>query len=185
VDAEKRAVEFSLATSAGNEERAQIATIIQEDLRQLGIQVTVATIELRSLIDRVTNTRQFEACILSLGGGDADPNAEMNVWLSSGGMHLWNPKQKQPGTPWETELDLLMNRQLLTRSYPERKKMFDRVQEIEREEAPIISLVSPGILVAANPGLRNFRPAVLDHYTLWNAEYLYWMKEDVGRPGAR
>ena len=149
------------------------------------MQVTVATIELRSLIDRVTNTRQFEACILSLGGGDADPNAEMNVWLSSGGMHLWNPKQAQPGTPWEKELDLLMKRQLSAQTYAERKKMYDRVQEIEWDETPIISLVSPGILVAAKPVLGNFRPAVLDHYTLWNAEYLYWMKEDVGRPGAR
>jgi peptide/nickel transport system substrate-binding protein len=174
LDSANRLVEFSLVTSAGNEDRSQIATMIQEDLRRIGIGATIATIELRSLIDRVTNTREFDACILSLGGGDADPNSEMNVWLSSGGTHLWNPMQKQPATAWEAEIDRLMNRQSSTLGYAERKKLFDRVQQIEVEQLPLISLVSPGVIVAAKPGLGNFRPSILDHYTLWNAEYLFW-----------
>ncbi len=175
-DSADRPVEFSLATSAGNEDRAQIATIVQEDLRQLGISAPVAAIDLRSLIDRVTNTHDFDACILSLGGGDADPNSEMNVWLSSGATHLWNPRQEKPATPWEKELDMLMLRQMSTLDYGERKKIFDRVQRIEFDQTPVISLASPNILVAAREGLGNFRPAVLDHYTLWNAEYLYWRR---------
>jgi peptide/nickel transport system substrate-binding protein len=174
LDSGNRPVEFSVATSAGNDDRSQIAAIVQEDLRQLGISATIAIIEFRSLIDRVTNTRDFDACILSLGGGDADPNAEMNVWLSSGATHLWNPRQKHPATGWEAEIDGLMNLQSSTLIYSERKKLFDRVQRIEFEQAPLISLVSPNLIVAATSGLGNFRPAVLDHYTLWNAEYLFW-----------
>jgi peptide/nickel transport system substrate-binding protein len=173
-DAANRPVEFSLATSAGNDDRSRIATMVQEDLRQLGITATIATIEFRALLDRITNTRDFDACILGLGGGDADPNAEMNVWLSSGGTHLWNPSQKQPATAWEAEIDRLMNQQSSTLGYPERKKLFDRVQRIEFEQAPLISLVSPNLVVAAKQGLGNFRPSVLDHFTLWNSEYLYW-----------
>jgi len=174
LDRTNRAVVYSLATSAGNEDRARIATVIQEDLRKLGMDVTIATLEFRSLIDRVTNTRDFDACVLSLGGGDADPNSEMNVWLSSGATHLWNPMQKQPATAWEAEIDHLMNAQSSTLRYSERRKLFDRVQRIEVEQAPIVNLVSPSVIVAAKPGLGNFRPSVLDHYTLWNAEYLYW-----------
>ncbi|MDE3197018.1 MAG: hypothetical protein KGN84_11775, partial [Acidobacteriota bacterium] len=119
-----------------------------------------------------THTRQFDACIMALGGGDADPNSEMGVWLSSGSMHLWNPGQKSPATPWEREIDEIMRRQMTELNHSERKKLFDRLQEIEAAERPIVSLVSPAVLVGAK-GVGNFRPAVLDHYTLWNAEYLF------------
>ncbi len=170
-------VEFSLAVNAGNEDRAGMATVIQEDLRQLGISVKIATLEFRSMLDRIMRTGDFDAAIMSLGGGDADPNSEMNVWLSRGGTHLWNPEQKTPATPWEAEIDELMKKQAETLNYLARKRLFDRVQEIEAEQLPLVSLVSPNLLVAAKPGLGNFRPSVLDHYTLWNSEYLYW------RPG--
>ena len=82
-----------------------MATLIQDDLKNLGIRVQVVSLEFRALLDRVLNSREYEACILGLVSGDADPNPEMNVWLSSGGSHLWNPGQKQPMTPWEAEID--------------------------------------------------------------------------------
>jgi ABC-type transport system substrate-binding protein len=67
-----------------------------------------------------------------------------------------------------------MRRQMVTPKYAERKRMFDRVQEILMENLPLIPLVTPDILVGARKGLGNFHPAVLDHYTLWNVEQLYW-----------
>jgi peptide/nickel transport system substrate-binding protein len=100
VDQRGDAVEFSIATNSSNSERVQMATIIQEDLRQLGITVHLVTLELRALVDRLTKTKDYEACVLGLGNADGNPNAEMNVWLSSGATHLWAPEQKQPATPW-------------------------------------------------------------------------------------
>jgi peptide/nickel transport system substrate-binding protein len=172
-DSSGQPVEFSLATSAGNPERVQMAAIIQDDLKQIGVRVQVAPLEFRVLLDKVLNRREFEACLLSLGGGDADPNAEMNIWLSSGATHLWNPSQKVPATEWEREIDALMRQQLVTLDYSRRKKLYDRVQEIVAENVPMIFLTSPHVLVAARGGLGNFRPALLDHHTLWNADRLY------------
>ena len=45
------------------------------------------------------------------------------------------------------------------------------------ENLPLIPLVSPNILVGARKDLGNFRPALLDHYTLWNVEELYWQRD--------
>lgn len=176
LDPSGKLVEFSILTSAGNQERGRIATLIQDDLKQIGIKVTIAALEFRSLNDRLLNTRQFDAVLHSLGGGDGDPNPEINVWLSSGGLHLWNPNQKTPATPWEAELDRLMRLQMTTMNPAERKRMYDRVQQIEADNVPLIALVSPHVLVAAKAGLGNFQPAVVDHYTLWNCEWLFWRK---------
>jgi peptide/nickel transport system substrate-binding protein len=183
VDGKGDLVEFSIVTSTGNAERIGMATIIQDDLKQIGMRVHVVTLELRALIDRLLKTHDYEACVLGLGGGDADPNAEMNVWLSSGGTHLWHPEQSQPATPWEAEIDALMRRQVTTIDVGARKRLYDRVQEIVAEHLPLIFLVSPNVLVGANKSLGNFRPAVLDHHTLWNIDELFWLrKRAVGAP---
>ena len=174
IDGQGQPVEFTLLTNAGNAERLQIATIIQDDLKQLGIRVGVVTVDLRALLDRILTTHDYEACVLGLTGGDGDPNSEMNVWLSSGATHLWRPAQREPATPWEAEIDRLMQEQIKTRDAQRRKKLYDRVQQLVAENLPIISVVSPNVLVGATKGLGNFRPTVLDHHALWNVEELFW-----------
>ena len=173
VDSEGQPVEFSILTSSSNEERTKMATLIQDDLKQLGIRVQVTPMEFRSLLDRVTKTKEYEACILGLVSFDADPNSDINVWLSSGGTHLWNPSQIHPATTWEAEIDELMEQQLETPAYEQRKKLYDRVQEILAENQPMIFLAGPHILAGAKDTIGNFHPVVLEPYVLWNVEQLY------------
>src|SRR2546427_9774809 len=121
-------------------------------------------------------TKEYDACVLGLVSFDADPNSDMTVWLSSGGTHLWNPSQEHPATPWEAEIDRLMEQQLVAMNYTERKKLYDRVQEILAENQPMVFLASPDILVGAKNAIGNFRPTVLEPYVLWNVEQLYFKK---------
>ena len=168
-----RAVEFTMLVSSSNEQRAQLAALVQQDLKELGIQVRVAPLESRTLLDRVLRSKNYEVCLFGLAFGDADPGSEMNVWPSSGPTHVWSPSQAHPGTTWEAEIDGLMRQQMATKGYAARKRLYDQVQEIEERETPIVSLLSPNVLVAARRNVGNFRPAVMDHYTLWNADELY------------
>lgn len=174
VDTEKRTVEFSIIVSSSNAERSKISTIIQDDLRQLGMRVTVVPLESRALLSRVLDSGDYEACVLGLASGDADPNADSNVWLSDGSTHLWNLHRDGPASPWEAEIDALMREQLTARTFAERKKGFDRVQELLAENQPLIFLVSPHVLIGVKKNLGNFKPAVLDPVDLWNVEEFYW-----------
>jgi peptide/nickel transport system substrate-binding protein len=151
-----------------------MATLLQDDLKQLGMRVQVVPLEFRSLIDRVTQTKEYDACLLGLASFDADPNSDINVWLSSGGTHLWNPSQSHPSTTWEAEIDRLMEQQLATAGYDQRKKLYDRVQEILAQNQPMIFLASPDVLVGAKNSIANLHPAVLEPYILWNVEQLYF-----------
>lgn len=180
IDDQGQPVEFTILTNSGNAERMQIATIIQDDLKQLGMRVGVVTLAQSAMLDRVLTTHDYDACVLALGGGDGDPNSEMNVWLSSGATHLWHPAQPKPATPWEAEIDALMQEQIKTRDVPRRKRLYDRVQQLVAEHLPIITVVSPNVLVGATTGLGNFRPTVLDHHALWNVEELFWRGRRAG-----
>lgn len=173
-DPNGRLVEFSLITSSSNAERSQMAAMIQDDLKAIGVIMHITPLDMRSIFDRVLRTRDYDACLLTFQNADADPNPNMFVWLSSGGNHLWNPEQSSPATPWEAEIDQLMRRQMVARSYTKRKRLYDRVQDLLMQNLPLIPLVDPHVLVASRSGLVNFRPAVLDHYTLWNIEELSW-----------
>jgi peptide/nickel transport system substrate-binding protein len=173
LDADGKPVELSIITSSSNADRAKMAALVEDDLKQLGMRVQVVPLELRSLIDRVTQTKEYDACVLGIASFDADPNSDLNVWLSSGGMHLWNPAQKHAATEWEGEIDRLMEQQLTATNNAQRKKLYDRVQEILVQRQPMIFLASPDILVGAKKNIGNFHPAVLEPYVLWNAEQLY------------
>jgi len=184
LDPDGRPVQFSILASSTNQERTQTATLIQADLKELGVAAEVVPLEFRSLSDRVTRTHDFEACISAIMSTDADPTADLNVWLSSGGQHYWNPFEKTPVTPWEAEIDTLMRTQMVTRDPVARKRLFDRVQEIAMEYVPLIPLVTPHLLLGVRKDLGNFRGVALDPYAIWNTEELYWRraeKQPAGR----
>jgi peptide/nickel transport system substrate-binding protein len=173
LDSDGKPVEFSILTSSSNADRSKMAALIQDDLKQLGMRVQVVPLEFRSLLDRVTQTKDYDACVMGIASLDADPNSDINVWLSSGGTHLWNPSQTHPATPWEAEIDRLIEEQMSARTFEQRKKLYDRAQEILAENQPMIFLASPNILAGAKNSIGNFHPAVLEPYVLWNVEQLY------------
>ena len=183
LDRQAQRVEFTIATSASSAQRTEMATLIQADLKELGMDVRVVPIEFRALLDRVFESFDYDASVFGLGGGDADPNGEMNVWMSGGDNHLWHLKQKTPATPWEAEIDRLMRQQLVTLDARERKRLYDRVQTIIAENLPFIFLATPNVLVGARADLANFQPSVLDPYTLWNVDQLYFTPQ--GTSGRR
>jgi peptide/nickel transport system substrate-binding protein len=173
LDAAARPVEFSIITNSSNTQRMKMATLLQDDLSHLGMQVHVVPLEFRAVIDRVFQSFDYDAAIMGLGGGDADPNPEMNVWAFSGTSHLWHLGETQPATDWERELDQLMQQQMVTLDYGKRKQLYDRAQQLIAENLPFIFLGTPNILAGADARVGNFHPAVLDPYTLWNADELY------------
>jgi peptide/nickel transport system substrate-binding protein len=184
LDSSGAPVEFSIVTSSSNTQRMKMATLLQDDLSHLGMQVHVVPLEFRALIDRVFQSFDYEAAIMGLGGGDADPNPEMNVWTTAGTSHLWHLHETEPATAWEREIDQLMQQQMITLDYAKRKQLYDRVQELIAEQLPFIFLATPDVLAAAAPRVGNFRPALLDPCTLWNAEELY-IRTPVESAGAR
>jgi peptide/nickel transport system substrate-binding protein len=66
-------MEFSILVSASSPERVQMATMLQADWKEIGVNVNIVTLEFRAMLDRVLKTRQFDSCVLGLGGGDSDP----------------------------------------------------------------------------------------------------------------
>jgi peptide/nickel transport system substrate-binding protein len=181
-DAAGTPVTFTIVTNAANAARVQMATIIQDDLREIGMQAQVVPLENRALLDRVLKSHDYDAAVMAVAGGDADPNGEMNGWVSCGPTHLWRVGAPAPMGPWDKEIDDLMERQLVTLDGAARKRLYDRVQQLVADNLPMIPILSPNVLVGAKAGLGNFRPAILDPQVLWNVDELFWRPEAAPRP---
>jgi peptide/nickel transport system substrate-binding protein len=171
-DKDGNEVVFSIITNSGNQSRERMAVLIQDDLQKIGIHVNVVTLDQLSLIERMTQTFDYEAILLGLTNVDLDPNGEMNVWLSSSENHQWNPQQKTPETAWEAEIDQLMRAQASSSDVKKRKEAFDRVQEIVVEQEPFIFLINRNSLSAVSTAVHGAAPVILSPQTFWNVEWL-------------
>lgn len=171
-DKDGNAVVFSIITNSGNKYRERMATMMQEDLQKIGIHVNVVTLDFPSLIERMTQSFDYEAILLGLTNVGLDPNEQMNVWLSSSDNHQWNPSEKTPETPWEAEIDKLMRAQASSADAKKRKESFDRVQEIANEQMPFIYLINRNALSAVSTNVHGSNPVILSPQTYWNVDRL-------------
>jgi peptide/nickel transport system substrate-binding protein len=105
----------------------------------------------------------------------------MNVLQSSGFTHLWFPQEDAPSTDWEARIDTLMNGQIRTLDFAERKKDFDEVQEILAIQQPVIFTVTPMYYAAVRSDIANVRATSLSYYRVtWNLEELYYTNAPAG-----
>ncbi|HLI78225.1 MAG TPA: ABC transporter substrate-binding protein [Acidobacteriaceae bacterium] len=174
VDREGHSVKFSILTNAGNRSRERMATLIQQDLAAIGMQVNVVTLDFPALIDRLMHSGDYEAALLGLSDVQPDPISEMNIWLSSSPNHQWNPSEKTPATPWEAEIDRAMHAQAETTDPHTRKAALDHVQSIVADQFPFIYLVYPNTLCAVSPDLDGVRFSVLQPDVLSSVDTLSW-----------
>jgi peptide/nickel transport system substrate-binding protein len=177
VDTEGHPVEFSSIYSQENPARKKIAALIGDDLKKLGIKFTAAPVDFPTLLRRINYTLDYESASMGLGGGGLDPASQMNVLRSDAPLHQWFPSQQHPSTDWEARLDSLIQTQMRTLDFAERKKAFDEAQLIWAEQLPMICLAAPSSAAVIRSDIANVRPAVASAYHVtWNIEELYFKK---------
>ena len=162
---------FTLLTQKGNTGRERGAAVIQESLRKIGLAVDVVPLEVGALIDAFSSGK-YDAIYYGTVMNDPDPSSQFELWHSSGGFHVWHPGQKTPATPWEAQIDDLIERQIASSDIAQRKALFYEVQRIFGEQLPVLCFAAPRVYVALNPRVAGATPALLQPQILWNAEAL-------------
>jgi peptide/nickel transport system substrate-binding protein len=152
-------LEFTLYTNADNTERADIASIIRNDLESLGMKVNLQLVEFNTLVSKLTSTFDWDLIVLGLTG-TIDPHFGQNVWLSSGQLHLWNPMQRTPATAWEKRIDEIFTLAVSEMDEARRKVYYDEYQKIIAEEVPLVYTALGARLTAVRRKFGNLKPAV-------------------------
>ena len=167
-------VEFNLLTNAGQTEREATGVMIKQDLAELGIKVNFKPIEFNSLVNKITNTLDWDSTIMGLTGSPLEPHSGKNVWHSNGTLHLFNKRLNNENDllPWEKELNNIIEKGALELNFDNRKKIYNRYQEIIYNEKPILYLYSPLQIIAIRKKVGNVYPTPLGG-TVHNLEEIF------------
>jgi len=150
-------LEFTLVTNTESTQRVAVGTIMVDDLQKLGLQVYFVPVQFNALVTRMTSTFDWEAIIIGFSGV-IDPNSSRNVWHSGGQLHMWNPRQENPATPWEAELDRLFDEGAKELDDLRRREIYRNYQEIIAEQLPVIYTVTPEKIYATRNKIANLEP---------------------------
>jgi peptide/nickel transport system substrate-binding protein len=168
LDDDSGAARFSILTHAGHL-RERVASVLQEQLRLLGIAVDIVPLDPKGLQQRWI-AGDYDAIYFGLQSSSTDPDPDF--WMSSGPYHFWNPGQATPATPWEGRIDELMREQATAVDIEQRRRAFAEVQRIFGEELPSIYFIASRVTLATSPRVVNPTPAPLAPHLLWSADTL-------------
>ncbi|GAB5046211.1 peptide-binding protein [Thermodesulfovibrio sp. TK110] len=154
---------FVLLVNQGNEARLKTAQIIKEQLKKVGIEVSIRVLEWQSFLELVTK-RQFQAVLLG--------------WSLSRDPDLYDIFHSSKTRPGEfnfvsysnKEVDSLLEkaREILDRE--KRKKLYWRIHELITEDQPYTFLYVPDTIVAINKRIKGIEPALAG---IWY-NYIFW-----------
>ena len=145
---------FTILTNQGNQQRILTATVIQSQLRDVGIAVQIRTVEWAAFIKEFVDKGRFDAMILGWTITQ-DPDI-YQVWHSSravaGGLNVTRYKN--------AELDALLEQARATPDMARRKALYDRLQEVLAEDQPYCFLFVPYALPVVQSRFKGIEPAL-------------------------
>ncbi|HEX7408343.1 MAG TPA: ABC transporter substrate-binding protein [Candidatus Binatia bacterium] len=156
-------IEFTLNTNAGNQVRERMCSMLKEDWTKLGMKVNYRPLEFTTLVEKLDHTFDWDAVLIGFTG-TTEPNNGANMLRSSGNLHLWNPNQPAPATPWEAEIDKLLDQGSGEIDVQKRPSYYWRIQEILHQQLPLIETVRATQFSAYKRSIQNFRPTVWGLY---------------------
>ena len=126
--------------------RAFAGTMIQEWLRDLGIQAFARPMAFNSLLDTVKGKHEFDAFVLGYGKLNLDPDY-LNAFFASSNdkPRGWNMSGYR-----NPDYDALAGKQRSITDEKERKTLIWKMQEILMDDVPYIPLYNPHIIEAVN-----------------------------------
>jgi peptide/nickel transport system substrate-binding protein len=175
LDAQGHEVRFTLSTNAGNKIREAMGSQIKEDLAKIGIKVDFSPLAFNVLVNKLSNSLDWEAMIMGLTGGN-EPHAP-NVWYVDGNLHMFNqdtqrgspPLSGRVVAPWEQEIEDLSIKGTQVIAFEERKPVYDKIQQVAQEYLPFIYLVNPYSLSAVRNCFEPIKYSALGG-AFWNLD---------------
>ncbi len=127
---------------------SDIAQVIQAQLKRVGIQTKIEIVEWGMYVNR-WKKRDYDA-IVELRGGSPDPDRFLyRMIYTNGPVNNFFFSDK--------EIDELLDKGRMLTDPKERKKIYDKIQYLLAERAPIVFLYSPTVSVAHVKALKGFK----------------------------
>lgn len=172
LDKDNKPFSFTILTNQGNEQRILTATLIQNQLKSIGIDVQIRTVEWAAFIREFVDKGRFDAVIL--GWTIAQDPDIYQVWHSS--------QARERGLNFTRYVNAELDTMLETaRSLPDqekRRQIYWQVQELMDREQPYCFLFVPYALPVVQRRFQGIKPALAG--IMYNFEN-WWVPKNMHR----
>ncbi|MDD5286689.1 MAG: peptide-binding protein [Desulfuromonadaceae bacterium] len=144
---------FTILTNQGNQQRLMSAQIIQQRLREVGVDVKIRIVEWATFLKEFIDKGKFEVVML---GWNISQDPDM--------YDIWHSSKTKPGELnfigyKNVEVDRLLVEGRNTFDIEKRKRAYFRIQEILADEQPYTFLYVPDALPVVSARIRGVEPA--------------------------
>ncbi len=164
---------FENACTAGNKQREQIQQLLQQQWRQIGVEMTINNKPAAVLFGDFYRLSKFETIINGIGMG-ADPDHSFRLHSKyipvKGGMGRNSIAYENP------EVDRLLDAGVREMDREKRKKIYFKLQEVLADDLPYLPIYHYVIIRATKADISGFQPnSNMQDYT-WNPNE-WWVKK--------
>jgi peptide/nickel transport system substrate-binding protein len=148
VDAGGKVLEFDLSPNAGNNRRAALSKVFQDEAKKVGVKVNVRPVDTGTWSDYLggaglSDDRKFDAVMYGIvGGGVILPYSSSLVDCRNGNLVSYNQSGKCL-QPWETTAVNLYSKVQTEFDAKKRLGLIFQLQDLISKEQPVVYLVSP------------------------------------------
>lgn len=157
---------FTLFTNQGNTRRNAIATLIQDQLSQLGIRVDYQTIDFNTLLD-IIDSQTFDSVILGWRNGYPDDPDATQLFTPASDVIGSGSNFTSFNNAEFTDLNA-QAKSLIGCAVEERAPLYQQMQAIMQEELPYLWLFAQDGVYTASANVSGFDP--LPSQMLWNID---------------
>lgn len=175
-----RRLEFTVSVPGTSRNRMNMAVLIQNQLRQVGVNMAIDRIDFPAFVER-ERRRAFDA-VIGDWSVDASPGGIRQTWTSAGS----KPSGSNYGSYENHIFDVAADSALSAMSLAERRARFKRAYQIIVDDAPAIWLAEPRSVMAIN---RRIRTPALRPDAWWSSIADWWVppaeripRDRVGSP---
>ncbi|MER3555017.1 MAG: ABC transporter substrate-binding protein [Meiothermus sp.] len=157
-------LEFTLTYGSNSSTFSAIATIIQNDLKSIGVKANLQGVLSSNLLS-TGRGKDWEAIILGFGD-QPDPELRTPIWKPGGALYYWHQStiptsdggqpQFNNFLPWEKEIYDIWEKAASTTNVTERKALYDRWQAIFARQAMVIMIAKANAVGAVSTKYGNY-----------------------------
>jgi len=164
---------FKNSTTSGNHLREQMQQFVQQMFQQIGVEMTIENMPAAVMWGDFWVQSQFDTAVVGITfliGSDPDVTNRFHskaiAAQGGSGSNTWQFKNDR--------VDELLDQGTQIFDPEQRKVIYDEVQQIVRDELPLLPIFSENFIHGRKTGIEGFEPNGNTRTESWNAASWYW-----------
>ena len=164
---------FSSSTTAGNHVREQMQQFVQQSFKEIGVEMTISNLPPAVMWGEYWMMSQWDSVVVGINFMTG-PDPESSDYFKSTSINAQGGAGQNTWQMNYPEVDELLEKGGEEFVPEKRREIYARIQDIIREELPLLPIFQYANIRGHKEGLEGYQPSVNVRITTWNAKDWRW-----------